>query len=117
VVADVPDYRVQGGFEGVGGVLGLSEDESALHRGQQCEGKLARVGIARQGATRTPDRNRDPDSTRDRVHHSLILGEAGSIRFLRCVQYLAGPEVQVAAVEPVVDPAAVRLVRDGRALA
>jgi hypothetical protein len=34
VVADVRDHDVQGGFEGVGGVLGLGEEQSALHGGE-----------------------------------------------------------------------------------
>jgi hypothetical protein len=34
VVADVRDHGVQGGFEGVGGVLGLGEEQSALHGGE-----------------------------------------------------------------------------------
>ena len=50
MVADVRDHGVQGGFEGIGGVLGLGEEQSALHGGEQCEGKLARVGPRRQGA-------------------------------------------------------------------
>jgi cyclohexanecarboxylate-CoA ligase len=35
---DEGDHGVQGGLEGVGGVLGLSENQSALHRGQQGQG-------------------------------------------------------------------------------
>ena len=50
VVADVRDDGVQGGFERVGGVLGPGEEQSALHGGEQCEGKPARVGIAWQAA-------------------------------------------------------------------
>ena len=48
VVKDVRDHRVQGGFEGVGSVLGLGEKQPALHGGEQGEGKPARVGIAWQ---------------------------------------------------------------------
>ena len=34
VVADVRNHDVQGGFECVGGVLGLGEEQSALHGGE-----------------------------------------------------------------------------------
>jgi hypothetical protein len=50
VVADVRDHGVQGGFEGVGGVLSLGEEQSALQGSEQCDGKPARVGIAWQAA-------------------------------------------------------------------
>ena len=35
VVADVRDHGVQGGLEGIGGVLGLGEKQNALHGGEQ----------------------------------------------------------------------------------
>jgi hypothetical protein len=51
-VVDVGDDRFQGGFEGDGAALGLSQEQAALHGGAQCKGKLARVGAGWQGGVR-----------------------------------------------------------------